>query len=92
MNSLLLKIKTILIVNSIGGTNAANLFSRFCYEDTQLLTLAKDNCDYEQKVSPDKVLAEIVHLPEAGVGNILQRPHLRNYEITLSSKVKVQFT
>lgn len=89
--SALLEITTIedqdyIILNSMGGTNAANLLSRFCYGDEELKDMVKNICTLEQELSKDKLLTEIVHLPEARVGNILQRPHLRNYEIPYLGK------
>ena len=70
-----------IIINSIGGTNASNLLARFCHGNKELNNIVKDVCNLEEKLSSDKILAEIVHLPEARAGNILQRPHLRSYEI-----------
>ena len=75
-----------IIINSIGGTNASNLLARFCYGNKELNNVVKDICNLEEELSNDKVLAEIVHLPEARAGNILQRPHLRSYEIPYLAK------
>ncbi|MGG8497425.1 lantibiotic dehydratase family protein [Tenacibaculum sp. TC6] len=75
-----------IILNSIGGTNATNLLSRFCYGDKELRKMVEDICSLEQELTDDKVLTEIVHLPEARVGNILQRPHLRAYETPYLAK------
>ena len=75
-----------IIINSIGGTNAANLLARFCYGNEQIEHIVKDICSLEQELSNTKILTEIVHLPEARVGNILQRPHLRTYETPYLAK------
>ena len=68
------------VVKSAGGSSAANLIGRFCHLDENLLKhtkqiIAKDEAE------TDRIYAEIVHLPESRVGNILHRPTLRNHEI-----------
>lgn len=68
------------VFKSAGGSCAANLIGRFAHLNKHLLDhtkqiVAKDEAD------GDKIYAEIVHLPESRVGNILHRPTIRNHEI-----------
>ncbi|WP_316931256.1 lantibiotic dehydratase [Chryseobacterium sp. P1-3] len=35
----------------------------------------------EEKLNTDYILAEVIHLPEARIGNVIRRPTLRRYEI-----------
>lgn len=64
-----------------GGPSAANLLGRFTYGDEQLCALTRDMLKKEEEEHPDAIYAEVVHLPQARVGNILLRPLLRGYEI-----------
>lgn len=68
-------------VKSIGGTSAGNLLGRFCHLDDTIHDLTKSITEHEKTMHPDCLVAEIVHLPEARIGNILSRPILREYEI-----------
>jgi hypothetical protein len=74
-----------LVVQALSA-NSGNLLARFSYGDSQLLKHLKQITDLEQQMQPNKIIAEIVHLPEARTGNILKRPHLREYEIPYLAK------
>ncbi|WP_158797081.1 lantibiotic dehydratase [Pedobacter sp. L105] len=63
------------------GPSALPLLGRFAQNDPLLAKKLKDCAGYEQDLSADTLIAEIVHLPDSRVGNILQRPQLRDYEI-----------
>ena len=43
--------------------------------------LTKNIAKKEEALYKDYILAEITHLPEARIGNIVRRPTLREYEI-----------
>jgi hypothetical protein len=60
---------------------AAKLISRFCYSNEKINNLVKEITLKEQEINKNVILAEIVHLPQSRTGNILTRPHLRDYEI-----------
>ncbi len=73
---------------SISGlsSGAGKLLARFCYGNNELLSHTKNISSIEQLSNENKILAEICHLPEARIGNILKRPHLREYEIPYLAK------
>ncbi|SHM46291.1 lantibiotic dehydratase family protein [Chryseobacterium polytrichastri] len=70
-----------LLLGGGGGSSAANLLGRFCSEKTEVQNLTKKIVQKEEVLYPDYVSAEIIHLPEARIGNIIRRPTLRRYEI-----------
>jgi thiopeptide-type bacteriocin biosynthesis protein len=63
------------------GAPGAGLLGRFCHADGALRARVEEHLRSEEAQRPDAVFAEIVHLPESRVGNILLRPVLRSYEI-----------
>ena len=72
-----------LVVDGASGPSGARLLGRFCHADPTLRRYVEEHLRAEEALDPDSVYAEIVHLPERRVGNILHRPVLRAYEITL---------
>jgi thiopeptide-type bacteriocin biosynthesis protein len=64
-----------------GGPSAATLLGRFCHADPVLHARVLELLRAEEAMRPDAVFAEIVHLPEGRIGNIVSRPVLRYYEI-----------
>lgn len=69
------------LLDHVAGPSGAALLGRFCHADQALLTSVQAHLQAEQARRPNRVFAEIVHLPEGRVGNILCRPVLREYEI-----------
>jgi hypothetical protein len=69
-----------LYINNITG-KAGRLLGRFCSEKSTIKDFVKQISDKELELNTNKILAEIIHLPESRIGNVIRRPQLRNYEI-----------
>ena len=69
------------VLHSASGPSGARLLGRFCHADDELHQLVRAHLAAEEAVCPERVFAEVVHLPEGRIGNILSRPVLRGYEI-----------
>ncbi len=71
-------------LQSVLGPSGANLLARLCHADPRLAECVQAHVSTEETLHPgDAVFAEIVHLPEGRVGNVVCRPVLRRYEIPL---------
>lgn len=68
-------------LNFFCGSSGANLLARFAHTDPRILNYVKEIADKEQSLMSDAIIADIVHLPESRIGNIVCRPHVRDYEI-----------
>ena len=69
------------LLESVGGSSAANLLGRFAHAVPGIGPLIEELTAYEQAQNPGVAFAEIGHLPASRVGNLLQRPHFRSFEI-----------
>jgi len=76
-------------INGAGGSSAINLLGRFAEGNELLNEIVNSISKFEQEQFPNKILAEIVHLPESRTGNILARPAFRKYEIPYLAKSAV---
>lgn len=73
--------KEIIAIESSGDVSAAKLLGRFCNGNDAVYNLTSEIVEKEVAYHSEKILAEIVHIPESRTGNILRRPVLRAYEI-----------
>ncbi|GAB2558414.1 lantibiotic dehydratase [Spirosoma areae] len=65
----------------IAGPSAFPLLGRFGRSDPKLAQKLRTAFQQLQLADPDRIHAEIVHLAQAPMGNVVQRPHLSEYEI-----------
>lgn len=63
------------------GASGAALLGRFCHALPELEEAVRRYLDAEAALRPDAIHAEIVHLPQGRIGNVLLRPVLRSHEI-----------
>ena len=66
---------------ALSGPSGVRIFARFLHLLPELEAAAAEHHRLEEAMDPDAVFAEIVHLPEGRIGNIIQRPVLRGFEI-----------
>ncbi|MBV8756053.1 MAG: lantibiotic dehydratase [Deltaproteobacteria bacterium] len=67
--------------NGFTSASATRLLGRFCHGSREVHAFVDELVAREHALAGDAILAEIVHLPEGRLGNILLRPVLREYEI-----------
>ena len=70
-----------LLLNGTTGPSGARLLGRFCHGDEALRAHVEEHLRAEAELEPDAIFAEVVHLPQGRLGNVLARPLLRRYEI-----------
>jgi len=63
------------------GPTAARWLGRFASGDPDLEDALRRHLRNEEALRPDVLFAEVVHVPEGRMGNVLARPSLRDYEI-----------
>jgi lantibiotic biosynthesis protein len=72
-----------------GGISVLNMLGRFGHLSKEIKDLCAKIADTESDNYPNAVLAEIVHLPQGRIGNVVTRPHYRKYEIPYLSNATV---
>lgn len=68
-----------------GNPSANNLLGRFAHGHSGIHQLINHITRQEEIHNPDVIFAEVVHLPENRLGNILLRPSFRKHEIPFVS-------
>lgn len=70
-----------LVVEGAAGPPGVDILGRFAHADARLRDELNEYLRAEEACRPECIYAEIVHLPEDRVANIVARPALRDYEI-----------
>lgn len=73
-----------LLVHDVSGPEGAALFSRLASAEPDVDALVRRHVADEERLRPDVVLAEVVHLP-AAAADVVVRPVLHAYEIPLDA-------
>lgn len=74
-----------ILYNYLVGPTATSLIGRFCYLSKEIEQNCMEIAAYEEKSYNGALLSEINHLPEGRSGNIICRPHIRKFEVSLLS-------
>ncbi|NOQ75213.1 MAG: hypothetical protein GQ574_24590 [Crocinitomix sp.] len=75
-------------LNSFTGNSATQLISRFAHLDERIDQLCADIVEKESENEPDKILAEITHIPELKSANLIPFKNYRAVEIPCLFKSK----
>ena len=78
--------QTKVVLSHMSGSSAANLLGRFSTGNSSIAEQVQKIASIEQHMAKEKLLAEIVHLPEARTGNVIRREAIRDYEIPYLGK------
>ena len=68
-------------IHGTAGATGTAILARFCHSDQEILALTKEIANHNTDLDPNVVYAEVLHLPEDRVGNVILRPALSTYEI-----------
>ena len=63
------------------GPSGVTLLGRFCHGSPELEAHVREHVRAEERLRPDALFAEIVHLPQDRMGNVICRPALREHEL-----------
>jgi len=63
------------------GVPPVGLLGRFCHTDPEIEALVRELLAHEEAQDPDAVFAEIASRPPGRLGNVVDRPLLRGWEI-----------
>jgi thiopeptide-type bacteriocin biosynthesis protein len=69
------------LFENVHGPSGAVYLGRFCHGDATLEEAVRRYLSAEEALRPDALFAEVVHLPEGRVGNVICRPALRGHDL-----------
>jgi len=77
----------LLKLNSFGDNSGANILTRFSYMDDEVEEFVNIITNKEQELCSFPIF-ELSHIPYPRIGNIISRPKIRNYELTILSNTE----
>jgi lantibiotic biosynthesis protein len=80
----------LLYIENCGGASASAILGRFGHADPDIKGMVDEVVAMEEALNPDVIFAEIIHLPESRVGNVLLHPAFRKYEIPYLAKSSLE--
>ncbi|MCW3464757.1 lantibiotic dehydratase [Chitinophaga nivalis] len=78
-----------ILIDIIAGASATNILSRFAHASDGISRICTDIIQQEEQLNPHVLMAQIIHLPESRLGNILLHPQLTTHEIPYLTKAAV---
>ncbi|CEJ68248.1 hypothetical protein BN1195_00530 [Chryseobacterium oranimense G311] len=72
--------------HGFSGASGANLFGRFCSSDSSLKEHTQNITGIEKEIRKNFIIADISHIPESRIGNVICRPGFAEYEIPYLSR------
>jgi thiopeptide-type bacteriocin biosynthesis protein len=73
-------------IENVGGSSGIPLIGRFASTNQKILDVVKSLVKKEEDLNVNAINAEILHLPENRIGNVILRPNFRDFEIPYLSK------
>lgn len=73
--------QSLFLLEGASGPSGARILGRFCHASPEIHDMVRRHIASEEALRPNALFAEIVHLNEGRIGNILCRPVLRQHEI-----------
>lgn len=70
-----------ILFETIMGPSAASILARFTYGNPTIKNVMENIVEEEMQMVENAILAEIVHLPDNRVTNVIMHPPVRNFEI-----------
>ena len=69
------------VLEHVHGPSGAKLLGRFCHGEPELEARVREHLRAEEALRPEALFAEMVHLPQERMGNVICRPMLRRHEL-----------
>lgn len=69
------------LLEGASGPSGARMLGRFCHASPEIDAFVRAHLRAEEAHRPDAIFAEVVHLNEGRIGNVVCRPVLRDHEI-----------